>query len=201
MIYAAVAMMAVGTVLSFAGAQDEAANQEALGRSQKLAADHRATQMAKKAGQERAVAQRQAGEERRKTEIVRSNLQARAAASGGDTLDPGIVSLDLGIVGEGEFRALNALFTGESKAVDLEFGAELERFGGEQGLTASKMAAQATRRRATASLLTGIGSTGLLAAGAIGGGSGDAAAAGAAPPTWTPASSATLYDRYAPIPQ
>jgi len=89
-----------------------------------------AAQEEARAGQERAAAQRGAMEERRKGRFVSSRAQAVAAASGGGALDPTIVDIGAAIAGEGEYRAMTALYQGEESARGLEGQAALRRYAG-----------------------------------------------------------------------
>ena len=112
-----------GTILSVVGSVTQGIHQQALGKRQ-------AELKEQQAGQERAQAQREAIEQRRLGRFVSSRIQAVSAASGAGALDPTIVNI-LGEVGsEVEIRALTALASGEQRALDLEFGAELDRAGG-----------------------------------------------------------------------
>ena len=167
------ASLSLGTVLSVAGLATSAigafsgANaqadlgdaQLALAQQQQQAADVRALQFEQQAGQERAASQREAAAARRRKRLAQSTLQARAAASGAGALDPTVLDLEGDIEEEGEFQALSALFEGESRARDLEFGATLERHGGEGALFVGQQQAAASRRAAATTALRGIGST------------------------------------------
>jgi hypothetical protein len=76
------------------------------------------------AGRSRASGQRRAADERRQARLVESALQARAAGGG---LDPTAVNLAANIAGEGEYRALTALYEGDAGAMDLERQADATR--------------------------------------------------------------------------
>ena len=65
----------------------------------------------------RAVGQRNAAGERKQARLVSSTLQARAMGGG---QDPGVVELEKDIAGEGEYRALAALYAGDDEALGLE---------------------------------------------------------------------------------
>jgi len=75
-----------------------------------------ADQLDMQAGKERATSQRQAMEERRQAGLLVSTGVARAAASGAGADDPTVVNLLANISGEGEYRALTALYNGEEQA-------------------------------------------------------------------------------------
>lgn len=76
-----------------------------------------AAQQADAAMKSRAIGQRQAIQERKQAKLVSSALQARAMGGG---LDPGVVELEKEIAGEGEYRALAALYEGNEGALGLE---------------------------------------------------------------------------------
>lgn len=134
-------LMIASTVLGARGAmqQGDAAKQQAYSQAAQLDAA---------AGQDRASAQRSAAEQRRQARLAQSALMARA---GGAASDAGVVSLDAGIAGEGEYRALTALFQGEEEARGKEFAAANARATGDA-------AKRAARTKAFSSILAG-GST------------------------------------------
>lgn len=105
-----IGIAAVGLVVNVAG------QQKAKKASQADAA-FLAGQQRDAAIRSRAIGQRQALDERRQARIVDSALQARA---GGGGLDPTVVKLSQDITGEGEYRALAALYEGEQGALGLE---------------------------------------------------------------------------------
>ena len=110
MLYIGLASLAVSTVLTVKGQQDAK-------KAGKADAEFLAGQQREAAGRSRAIGQRQAIDERRQARLVDSALQARA---GGGGLDPTVVKLSQDITGEGEYRALAALYEGESGALGLE---------------------------------------------------------------------------------
>lgn len=105
-----VALAAVSAAAQIKGQQDAK-------KAGKEDAAFSAQQQLEAAGRSRAIGQRQAIEERRQARLVDSALQARA---GGGGADPTVVKLSSDIVGEGEYRALAALYEGESGALGLE---------------------------------------------------------------------------------
>lgn len=114
-------------------------------------ADYIAAQEEQSAGQQRAAAQRVASEERRQARKVASRALAVAGASGADASDPTVMNTIADIAGEGEYRALTALYRGEDRARTLETDASLKRMTGSS-------VAKAGRYEAGSSLLQG-GST------------------------------------------
>ena len=65
---------------------------------------------------ERATAQRQANQERKRTKLKLSRLNASAAASGTSATDVSVLDERGDIAQEGEFNALSALYGGETRA-------------------------------------------------------------------------------------
>jgi hypothetical protein len=105
----------------------------------------------------RATGQRVASDERRKARLLESALQARA---GGD-LSPGIVDMMTEVAGEGEYRALSALYEGETGALGRESQAAA-------GLRGAKSRAKAADWNMLGTVLGGASSM----AGRYGGGGG-----------------------------
>jgi hypothetical protein len=130
-------VIAASTVFSATGALQ-------AGAAQKQAADFAAQQAEQAAGQSRASAQRRAEEERRQARFIGSRARAVAGASGAGVSDPTVVNLLGDIAGEGEYRALTALFQGEDAGRVLETDAMLRRFEGGQAKKASMFDAGST---------------------------------------------------------
>lgn len=144
-----------GLGMSVMGSMQAASAAKAQGEAQKNALDYQAQQARINAGQERAAAQRRAIAQRRKTDIVQSNLQARAAASGGGALDPSVIDISGDIAQEGEYRALSALYEGEERARGLETMANLRQFEGDAAMAAGRNVAGIYRGRAIGTALSG----------------------------------------------
>lgn len=79
-----------------------------------------ARQLRRMAGQERATSQRAGIEERRRAALLESRARAVAAGSGAGVSDPTVVKLMADIEAEGEYRALNRQYEGETAASSLE---------------------------------------------------------------------------------
>lgn len=90
----------------------QALGQQGAKKAAKADAEFEAQQLESAAGRDRASGQRRAAEERRQARLVESALQARS----GGGLDPTIAKLQSDIAGEGEYRALTALYEGEESA-------------------------------------------------------------------------------------
>ena len=116
------AISGAGTIIG-AHDKDKALRKEAL-------------QLERQAGIERAASQRKAMEEKRQARLVASRAQAVGAATGG-ALDPTVVNAMADIEGEGEFRALTALYEGEEEARGLEAQAVARRKEGKNAKKAS----------------------------------------------------------------
>lgn len=88
-----------------------------------------AAQLEAQAGLERASSHRQAIDERRQARLAVSRGVAVAAASGASADDPTVVNTLAKIEGEGEYRALTALYSGEESARGMEAEAAARRRG------------------------------------------------------------------------
>ncbi|WP_016745739.1 hypothetical protein [Rhizorhabdus wittichii] len=116
------------------------------------AAKAEARQMETQAGLERATSQREAMEERRQARLLNSRALAVAAASGGGADDPSVVNLMADIDGEGAYRALTALYEGETEARGLEAQAKARRKEGKNAKIAGFINAGASLLGAGSSL-------------------------------------------------
>lgn len=128
-------MGALATPLMIASAVLGANGAMQQGSAAQHQAYSQAGQLDAAAGQTRASAQRAAGEQRRQARLAQSALQARAGGGGSDA---GVVALDAGIAGEGELRALTAMFQGEEDARGKEFAATNARASGDAAKKASR---------------------------------------------------------------
>lgn len=102
------------------------------------------------AGQALASSQRQAIEERRQTALLQSALRARA---GGGSTDPTVVSLAEDIAGQGEYRALSALYQGSDRAAGYRMAADARRSEGSNAETASWLTGAGTMFKAGPTLM------------------------------------------------
>jgi len=142
--YLAVASLAAGGLSAF--------GQMRQGQAANKMAKFEAAQMERQAGERRAVAQREAINRRREADILESRALAAAGASGGGTLDPGVLSIIGGIHREGEFSAATELFNAESAATNLESQAGATRLSGRNSRNAGYLGAATT-------MLSSIGDT------------------------------------------
>lgn len=157
-------LSAVSTVVSFAGKMQQASAQEDAAQAQLQAAEHQrvlderqAELFESQAGQERAVSQRAAIEDRRQGQRISSRAQALAGASGAGALDPTIVGILGDIDFETELRAGTSLAAGEQAGRDLDYRGVLTRAGGDADLFAGQAAARATQQAASRSRLEAFG--------------------------------------------
>jgi hypothetical protein len=134
------------TLLMVASSAMSIIGQQSAAKSQQQALDYQAKQQEQKAGQDRAIAQRQGMEDRRQSRLAASRLQALA---GGGGADESVLSLTGDIAGEGEYNALTAMYEGEQSA--------LGREGQAAGL---RMEGKAARRAANYKSASTILSTG-----------------------------------------
>ena len=134
---AAIPLMVAGTALS-AGSTILGANSEA--KQYKSAA----AQLDVQAGAERAMSQRDAFEQRRQARLLSSRGLAVAAASGAGADDPTVVNALADIEGEGEYRALTALYNGEEQARADESQAKAYRKAGKNAKLAGYLKAGGT---------------------------------------------------------
>lgn len=157
------AMTAVGTVVSSVGSLAEgeatAAAAKAGGKDAARVATWQAAQLRQNAGQERAAAQREAIEERRRARLVMSRARALAGASGAGVSDPTITGILADLGTEGEMNAQTALWEGEEAARGLEAQAAGAEYEGALAKSAGAFRARSARRagmfNAVGSLLDG----------------------------------------------
>lgn len=137
------ALMAASTALQ-AGGTIVGANAEA----RQLKGE--AVQLDAMAGQERASSQRRAIEARRQSRLLQSRALAVGAATGGAS-DPTVVNILARLEGEGEYRALTALYEGEEEARSKEMQARARR-------TEAKNVKKASKIQAAGQILQGASS-------------------------------------------
>lgn len=130
-------MAGMSAAMQFVGGMRQAQAIKAAGKAQMAEANYRAEQGRVAAGQERASAQRAMIEEGRRTRLAQSRAQAVTAAGGGG-FDPSTLNIIAGLETEGRYASLSALYEGESRAQNLEFGADLATFEGQNAYRAAK---------------------------------------------------------------
>lgn len=132
-------MMMIGTGI-------QAGSRIAAGQAQVQAADYNAKMLERASAEERAVAQRTAMERRLETDRVLSKQIALAAASGAGG-GPSLLDIIGDTAARGEYQAQGEMYTGESRARNLQ----------DRGKLAKWEAANAYR----GSILEGVGSLAL----------------------------------------
>lgn len=108
------------------------------GNAADRAAREEGAQLDYQAGQHRAASQRQAEEQRRQARLAASRLQAVAGGGGGDVT---AVNLSADLAGEGELRALTAIYEGNDRAIGMEAQADARRKAGKAAKTAGYIGA------------------------------------------------------------
>lgn len=129
---AALGLMSLGTVSQYLGNREASKTARAQAKMARVRAEFDAWQAEEDSKESIAIAQREAMEERRQSDIVASRALAVAAASGGGVSDPTIVNLIARIKGEGAYRAAVAMYEGESRARQYRLAAASSRYGGAQ---------------------------------------------------------------------
>lgn len=141
----------IGLIASVGGSVLSGLGQMQAGKAANANAKFQAAQMEQQAGQERASSQREAIAQRRQANIMRSNAQAAAAASGGGATDPTVLNITGNLAKEGEYNALSALFEGEERARGLNLQATTTRMEGKQAKKQGMIGGAAT-------IIGGVGS-------------------------------------------
>lgn len=134
-------------------------SRRAHGRLMRQSAEFEAGQLEVNAGQEMAMAQRRAMEERRRADLVSSRALALSAASGGAT-DPSVLDIIGNIEGEGAYRALTSIYEGEERARQFRTAAAARRWEGAAAENASRGNMFGTLLRGGATLLSKYGGNG-----------------------------------------
>ena len=133
-----------GTATSVAGGIMKSRAQKSAGNANMLEAiaDAQNATAAGTAGL--ADSQRAMEQQQRRTALTQSSLQARAAATGGDTSDPSVVRDAGEIQRSGDFNALADLATGLTRQKAGQAQASMDIYRGEVGLTAARVSSCAT---------------------------------------------------------
>ena len=116
---------AAGTLVSASG-QAQSAMDEAAAEEQRTIAEGQIA--ARKALEERAAAQRTAGDEMHKAKLTQSRLGNIAGASGAGASDQTIIDLYGDIEQEGRYNAAAAMAAGDQRAQGLTYQAALDRW-------------------------------------------------------------------------
>ena len=108
-----------------------AAGTLAAGRNAQAMGQYQAQEYAQQGETATATGQRAMLEERRKTGLVESSLQSRAAGNGGTATSGSALSLDRQIGGRGEYNALMDLSQGENQSAGLTNMGSAAKYGGD----------------------------------------------------------------------
>lgn len=114
------------------------------GKATQANAESAAIQSERNATAAQAEAQRSAIDERKKAKLLQSRARAVAAASGGSVNDPTIQTILTGIEDEGEYRAVSALYQGDTDAAAARYAAGTYRRQGRAAKRASYLNAAST---------------------------------------------------------
>lgn len=152
----------IPTIMSAVSTGTTAASQVAAGDAKMLVAQRKAQelefeagQLDTNAGQQRAVAQRNAQQETDNAALLNSRALAVAAASGGGASDPTIVNLMARIAAQGQFKAMTALYEGETQARATESAASARRFQAGTTLADGSVAQGAAAAAGFSTILSG----------------------------------------------
>lgn len=105
---------------------------KAQGKAQQEMNYFEAAQMESAAGQQQALAQRNAQDELRKSAIAQSQALAMAGASGAGVSDPDVTKILGDIAAEGRLAADTHLYNGDEAAKSLKINAKMSRWQGDQ---------------------------------------------------------------------
>ena len=125
------AMLPLALASTVASAGIGAAGTLAAGNNATAMGQYQSAELGQQAQTATATGQRAMLEERRKTGLVESSLQARAAGSGGTSTDPSVLNLGANIAKRGEYNALMDLSQGQNQAAGLENQGSAAKYGGQ----------------------------------------------------------------------
>lgn len=147
-----------GAGLSLVGGLKQASAIRRAGRAEQQAKQYQADQQKQAAGQELAASQHSAAEQERQGRIMRSNAIA-LGASQGQSGNTSIMDILGNLDYESQYRKSLALFEGSKNAQQLEQGAALSTYEGDQAMKAAKTSASSTRLGAFTDFATSVGGT------------------------------------------
>jgi hypothetical protein len=146
-----------GTAASFLGTQQQsrAAQREANSQAEALRLKAAADRV--QANTEAGYAQRLDLNERRKTDLVLSRQRALAAAGGGYTTDPSIITAAQGIAAQGEYNALSQLAAGQTREAALNYQSDIDLYQAGRYRSAAGMAPRTGLYAGAGTLFSGLG--------------------------------------------
>lgn len=137
-------MAGISSVMSLLGTAVSAAGTLAAGRAQQRQADYQAARDEVKAGEAKALRQRDARKIDRERRLALSRLQTLAAASGYTAGDPTSLKLAGETDAYGTYRRQLAQYGGDTQAADLNRSAIASRMRGEDAMTQARYGAAKT---------------------------------------------------------
>lgn len=137
-------MAALGAIVGVIGTVVSAVGTIAAGQAAQSDADFKAKQLERKAQEERAASQREAGTKKQELDLVLSRQQAGAAASGLGSLDTTILDLAGDTTVQGEMNQRMARYGGEERRNGLLDQATAARATGKAEATGSYFKAGGT---------------------------------------------------------
>lgn len=132
-----------------------------VGKYQQGLAEGRAKQLEMQANEERAASQREMLAERQQGNLISGRTRALAAASGASLASPSVVSNMADIGGITDYRVDSARREGEVKAQNLEYGAAVERAGGQYANEMGKYQNSLARQQGQNALISGVMNAGM----------------------------------------
>ena len=159
-----------------------AAGQMAAGQNAAAMGQYQAQEYEQQGETATATAQRSMEDERRKTGLVESTLQARAAGGGGSATAPSTLNVAGNIAKRGEYNALMHLSEGENQQAGLENQGQAAAYGG-------KIAQMGDTYSAAGTIAGGAGSfarTMMMGSGGMPQYASNNPLAGGATPYWSP---------------
>lgn len=152
----AVTSTVVGGVASTKANKAAAKQARRQGKAQQEMNYFEAAQMDSAAGQQTALAQRNAQEELRKSALMQSQALAIAGASGAGASDPDVNKIMGDIAAEGRLAADTHLYNGEEAAKSLKISAKMSRWQGDQARKGMSVQANAMLQQAKAQRLQSV---------------------------------------------
>lgn len=155
---AAMLATAIGGAASASGTLASGKAAATAGQMQQASNENVAEQLEQNAGLARATAQRQALDERLKSNMVLSTLRAKGGASGINLTGATPMAVAGEIGRRGEYQALTTMVAGENQGRGLENQAAGERYSGNAALIGGQLTQQASYLNAAGTIASTGGS-------------------------------------------
>ncbi len=165
-------MQVLGGIMQYN--QTKAAGKAAAqaGKYEQSLANNRALALDMQAGQERAAKQRAMMAERQQGALISGNARALAAASGASLASPSVIKALADIGSMEDYRVGTVRAQGNQKAANLEYGAALERTGGQAAVESGRYQRDLANSQALTGLIGSAMNAGITGASAMAGGFG-----------------------------